>query len=274
MQPNDQETYSISKAKDIDLMEIFQILKQQIWIVLLTIVIFSGLGFWYSSHHKVTLQYQSTTRLILDATADQMSTLLVMFTDPSILTEVSKQIGLKRSPGILASEITVTNINSSQIIDLQVTDSDPYLAAQIANKDVQVFKTEVPRVLNFNKIRQLASAKVNTQAINQSSNSKYTYYGFAAGVVIGLLLGFLRNSFDTSIRSEKELEKLLDLPVIGSISKMTPKNSRKYITKRFPQFDYIERLFKSRENKHKKGKYQENLVREVEREGFSKVTNE
>jgi capsular polysaccharide biosynthesis protein len=146
MQLNDEETYFNPKTKEIDLMEIFQILKQQIWVVFLSTIIFTGLGFWYSSHHKVTLQYQSTTRLVLNATTDQMNTLLVMFTDPSILTEVSKQIGLKRSPGLLASEITVTNINSSQIIDLQVTDSNPYLAEQIANKDVQVFMTEVPKV--------------------------------------------------------------------------------------------------------------------------------
>ena len=275
LKANDQETVFTPKAKDIDLTELFQIIKQQLWIVVLITFIFSGLGYWYSNHHKVTLQYSSSTRLIVGATSDQMSTLLVMFTDPTILSKVNEKLSLKRPPGLLASEISATSINSSQVINLQVTDPDPRLAEEIANTDADIFAQEVPKLVNFNKIRQLTPAQVNLQPINQSPSNKYILYGLIAGLVLGIFLGFLRNSFDESIRSEKELERLLGLPVIGSISKMTQKNSRKYINKRFFHFYFIERILGSKGQKNKKEKHQENLIREAEQqEGLSKANNE
>jgi capsular polysaccharide biosynthesis protein len=275
MKANNQETEFIPKAKDIDLMELYQIIKQQIWIVVLTTLIFSGLGYWYSSYHKVTLQFSSSTRLIVGATSDQMSTLLVMFTDPTILSQVSEKIGFKRSQGLLANEISATSINGSQVINLQVTDPDPYLSAAIANKDAEMFMEEVPKVLNFNKIRQLATAKVNLQPINQGSSHKYILYGLIAGLVLGIFLGFLRNSFDESIRSEKELERLLGLPVIGSISKMTPRNSRKYVTKRFFLLQLLDGLFSSRNKSQKSERHQDQVVRETSpQDRLAKAHNE
>jgi capsular polysaccharide biosynthesis protein len=275
MKEKDQETLYTPKAKDIDLAELFQIIKQQIWIVTLTALIFSGIGYWYSSHHKVTPQYSSSTRLIVGATSDQMSTLLVMFTDPTILSKVSEQISLNRPPGVLASEITATSINNSQIINLQVTDPDPRIAAEIANRDAETFSKEVPKLVNFNKIRQLTPAQVNLQAINQTSGHKYLIYGFLAGLILGIFIGFLRNSFDESIRSEKELERLLSLPVVGSISKMTRKNSRKYITKRFFHFSIMENLFKSTKKSPKREKQQDYANQEQERtELLAKAHNE
>jgi capsular polysaccharide biosynthesis protein len=275
LKTNDEETLFTPKAKDIDLTELFQIIKQQIWIVALTTVILSGLGYWYSTHHKVTLQYSSSTRLIVGATSDQMSTLLVMFNDPTILSKVSDQIGNKRSLGNLANEISATSINNSQVINLTVTDPDPRLAAEIANKDAEMFAQEVPKLVNFNKIRQLTPAQVNLLPVNQTLSYKYILYGMIAGLVLGIFLGFFRNSFDESIRSEKELERLLGSPVIGSISKMTKKNSRKYVTRRFFLFHFIEGVFRSKDSPSKKEKHQGNPAQELKREeGLSKANNE
>jgi hypothetical protein len=95
------------------------------------------------------------------------------------------------------------------------------------------------------------------------------------GLFLGILLGFLRNSFDESIRSEKELERLLGLPVIGTVSKMTLKNSRKYTTKRFLFFHFFEGIFSFKNKSYKNQKQQEHVVRDVDHpEGLAKAHNE
>jgi capsular polysaccharide biosynthesis protein len=225
------QTIEKKKHKEIDLKEIFSIIKRQIWIIIILAIFGAAIGAWYSETHKPVPVYQSSTQILVWGN-NSLSTLMVMFTDPTVIDEVSQKIGNPRSPGQISSELSITNPNQSQIISIQVTDTDPTMAAQIANIEVAAFENEVTNVLKFSQMRQLASAKVNPVPINQTVSHKKILYGLIGGLVLGLFLGFLRNSLDDSIRTEKELERLLELPVVGSISIMTTKNSRKYKSKR------------------------------------------
>ncbi|MDF2903474.1 MAG: capsular polysaccharide biosynthesis protein, partial [Bacillus sp. (in: firmicutes)] len=50
---------------------------------------------------------------------------------------------------------------------------------------------------------------------------------FVLGLIIGIGLVLLLDSLDDSIKSEYEVEELLGLPVIGTVSKMNNKNVKK-----------------------------------------------
>ena len=60
---------------------------------------------------------------------------------------------------------------------ISVTDTDPELAAKIANKTAKIFIREMPKLLDFNSISILSEAKINPYPINENHEKKY-YLGF------------------------------------------------------------------------------------------------
>lgn len=210
-------------AKEINLKEIFNIMKKRYWVIIATTIIVTLAGFFYSTLFNPSPLYQSGTRIVIGADANNMSTLMVMIKDPSILEKVSHQLNAQRSPNALDNEIIATNIDSSQVVSIAVTDSNPVVAAEIANLTASTFKSEAENILNFSKVQLLSPAKVIPVPINPDNNNKILYALFV-GIVAGVGLVFLLNSLDNSIQSEQGLEKILEVTSLGSISKMNRKN--------------------------------------------------
>lgn len=211
-------------AREINLKEFFNVIRNRLWVIIMMFALATVTGYLYSAFVKVTPLYTSSTRLVVGATKDtDMSTLKVLMKDPTVLEKVSKDIQYTRSPGTLASEITAGDVDSSQVVSISVIDPDPRMAAQIANLTASIFKSEAANVLNFRDIRLLAEAKYDPTPINPGNNHKIIYSGIL-GLVVGMGLVFFLNSLDESIRSEKELENILESPVLGTIHKMKKKN--------------------------------------------------
>jgi len=213
-------------AKEINLKEIFSVIKKRLWVLVVTIILTTLLGFVYGVTNTTTLLYQSSTRIIIGADAELMKTLQVIIRDSTILGKVVKQLDLKQSPESLSKQINVESLDSSKVVSINVVDTDPYRAAEIANSTAEVFKNEIPKILDFKDVRLLSLAKVNIEPINEPSN-KTAIVGLIFGLFAGLGLIFLLDSMDDTVKSERDVEEYLDLPVIGQISKMNKKNIKK-----------------------------------------------
>jgi capsular polysaccharide biosynthesis protein len=210
------------KAKEIDIKEIVGILKRRIWIILVAAFLAGIAGALY--HQSTTTNiYQSSTRLLVEANPNQMSTLVVMLKDPVVMEKVVKELNLQISPEGLASLISANNIGDSQVVLLSVINQDPELAAQIANNTAKVYKAEIAKILRFTGIKLLKEAKVNPYPIN-NSGFKFTFISMVIGIVLGVGLVFFLNSLDETIKKEQEIENMFGLPVIGHISKIKKKN--------------------------------------------------
>ncbi|MGV3487230.1 MAG: YveK family protein [Tuberibacillus sp.] len=210
--------------KEINLKEIFLIIRKRLWIIAVMVILAAFSGYMYTTIFKAQSLYYSSTRLVIRAdNNNMMSTLMVMIKDSALLEQVSQSLQNTRSPGTLSSEITATNVDNSQVISISVIDRDPRLAAQIANTTATVFKSQASKILNFNGISTLSEAKPDSIPINPTSNNKIIYSAII-GLVIGLGLVFFIHSLDDSVQTEKELEKLLEVPVLGSIAKMKKRN--------------------------------------------------
>ncbi|WNB92453.1 Wzz/FepE/Etk N-terminal domain-containing protein [Bacillus sp. NEB1478] len=218
-----------SKVKEIDLKEIFTVLKRKIWIVVLSAMILTVCGGIYNKYTTSYL-YQSSTRLLIKANADQMKTLVVMVKDPAIMEKVISNLKLPRSPEGLASQISVENIGESQVVLITVVDTNSTNAAMIANVTANIFKEEVSKILNFNDIQSLKEAQENPYPINDNKH-RFLFISMVMGIVIGIGLVFFLNSLDETVKKEEDIEELIGLPVIGNISKITKKNLKTDINK-------------------------------------------
>ncbi|MFD1359148.1 YveK family protein [Fictibacillus halophilus] len=219
---NASMTKGKTKVKEIDLKEIFIILKRRLWIIVLCAMIITVLGGLYHKY-TTTYLYQSSTRLLIKASPDQMKTLLVMAKDPAIMERVISNLNLPRSPEGLASQISVNSIGDSQVVLISVVDSNSTNAALIANNTAEIFKEEIAKILNFKDIQLLKEAKENSYPINDNK-VRFLLISMIMGIVVGIGYVFFLNSLDETVKNEEEIEELTGLPVIGNISKITKKN--------------------------------------------------
>ena len=120
----------------------------------------------------------------------------------------------------LSSQITVDNQDQSQVIAVRVVDGTPEEAEAIANEVATVFQEQVMEIMNVDNVSVLAPAGVG---MDIEPVSPQPAINITMGLVIGLLAGlawaFARALLDKSVRNEADAQKLIGLPVVGSIAK-------------------------------------------------------
>jgi capsular polysaccharide biosynthesis protein len=213
------------KAKEVNLKELFSVLKRYFWIIALVTFLSSMLGYILNNTTTTPL-YSSSSRIIIGADEESRKTLQVIIKDSVILEKVINELGLNTTYETLAGQITVASVDASQVVSISVIDSNPIQAAKIADTTAQIFKDEGPNIIGEDKVRLLSKAKVNLTPVNQKNNKKL-YIGIIGGLVVGIGLAFLLESFDDRIRPESDIENLLGLPLLGRVPRVKKRNTKK-----------------------------------------------
>ncbi|MBY0145880.1 YveK family protein [Neobacillus niacini] len=213
------------KAKEINLLELFNVIKRR-FLVIAVITILAGFAGMFFNNTSIVPLYQSSSRIIIGADEESRKTLQVIVRDSAILDLVVKELNLSKSAEALAGQISVSSVDGSQVVSISVVDTDPNQAAVIADTTAKIFQEEVPKIVGQDYIRSLSKAKVNPLPINPKDNNK-VLMGIIGGLVAGIGLAFLLESLDDKIRSEKEIESMLGVQVLGRVSKMNKRNIKK-----------------------------------------------
>lgn len=112
--------------------------------------------------------------------------------------------------------VKVSSANNTEVMNIDVTTNDPQLSADIANEVVDVFEDKIYDIMQIENVTTLTDAKVP-----QKKSGPSTLRNTAIGGMIGLLIcGFitiLQLFTDTKVKTEEEVKKIFDYPIIGSI---------------------------------------------------------
>ncbi|MBS4179160.1 YveK family protein [Lederbergia citrea] len=219
-------------AKEINLKDLYRVLKKRFWIVMVITIVTTAAGWVYSNLNQTIPLYETSTNIIIDADSEYRKTLQVIIKDTTVLENVIEQLGLDKSPEALAGQINVTNVDESQVVKISVIDTDPNRAVEIANSTAKVFTRNIPKIIVYKDIRILSEATLQPFPINESNPNKYILIAFIFGIIVGTGLIFLIDSLDDSIKSERDIEMMLGIQVLGSVSKMNKKNINKRKKKR------------------------------------------
>ncbi|WP_413307773.1 Wzz/FepE/Etk N-terminal domain-containing protein [Bacillus sp. 1P10SD] len=218
---------SQKKAKEINLKELFLVIKRRIWIIMTLTILFGVIGYILNQTTVIPL-YQSSARIIIGADEESRKTLQVIVRDSSVLDIVIDKLNLKITSDQLAGKIAVASVENSQVVSISAIDPNPAMAAEIADTTADVFKEEVPKIVGQDYIRILSKAKVNPFPINPKNNNKMLY-GILGGIVIGVGLAFFLETLDDRVRTKRELEELLNVPVLGRVSKINKRSMKKAV---------------------------------------------
>ncbi|MFP7470585.1 Wzz/FepE/Etk N-terminal domain-containing protein [Niallia taxi] len=217
----------------ISLKELFHTLKKRITLII-SITLLAMIVSAVVSYFVLTPEYKSSTQILVNQTKDDqsvynynevqtnvqlISTYSVIIKSAAILNNVKNDLDLDFSVSDLNDKITVESAQNSQIMTVSVTDPDPALALNIANKTAEVFEKEIKEIMSVDNVSILPLA--NDQE-NQSPVSPNPPLNIVIAAVIGLLIGigiaFLLDYLDNTVKTEQDIEKLLELPVLGAIT--------------------------------------------------------
>lgn len=231
----------------ISLQDIFKTLKKRLGMIagitIAAIVIAAIISFYV-----ITPMYQATTQILVNQQSSQsqqvttseiqtnlqlINTYSEIIKSPAILDIVNAELDLALTASQLASKIAVSNANNSQILAVSVQDENHAVATDIVNTIATVFQKEITELMNVDNVNILSPA-MHSENPSPVSPNKMLNMAIAAvlGLMVGVGLAFLLEYLDTSIKTEKDVEELLDLPVIGLVSPITEKDLQKTTRRR------------------------------------------
>ena len=170
----------------------------------------------------------STDPTVAALTSAQISqTYASLMTERPLLESVSADLGLKIQPEVLAQKITITPEPNTTILDVNVQDTNPALARDLANrlvadfitevKQMQQQETQVPNARTGDNLIVVSPAVVPTAPISPNIRRNVAI-AFAAGLLVALGIAFLLDYLDQSIKSDEDLTERLGLISIGHVA--------------------------------------------------------
>lgn len=203
-------------------------------LILLVAIITGGLAFSYSSF-IVRPQYTSTSRIyvvnhgqgeqnVLTNQALQAGSYLVkdyqeIILSQDVLEKVIANQKLTMTPKQLASKIRVSVPRETRIVSIDVKDTNPDTASQLANESRVVAAAKIKAVTKVSDVTTLEEAR---PALNPSSPNirRNTILGVAGGAVLIIVLLTLQEILDDRIKRPEDVEEVFELPLLGVVPKV------------------------------------------------------
>ena len=214
---------------EIDISSLIKFLLSKSVYILLSAVILASTFMLYSMF-IITPKYQSSTEVyVLSSEGNnkatysdvQLATSLTkdyeaLIVSRSVTDEVISDLKLSLTNEQLAGMITVTSIKDTRILKISVSNNDPYLARDIANSVREVASKQIVSIMNVDAINLVEEA--NLPASPYSPNiKKNTAIGGFIGIFISIAVLVTVFVLDDKIKTSKDVEDHLDLPVLGVI---------------------------------------------------------
>lgn len=175
-----------------------------------------------------TLAFGSNpSQLYVEPGLDQVElTYADMITEPVIAEKAVAETGVPRAAGTVAAETKAAVIADTNLIVVTVTDTDPVVATKIANGVADAFVASVqsysptatagPGTVPSEPAEVFQGAGIPLRPLPTGLGRK-VILGGVFGAVVAILLVLLLDYLDITIKSPDELERRLDLPVLGVV---------------------------------------------------------
>ncbi len=213
----------------IDLSKLFLILKKNmkyliilpiVFLVLSMVVTFVFMTPKYSSSTQVLVNQKETDNQMMaqqvQSNLQLVNTYSEIIKSPRILDKVSKNLKGKYSSKEISGMLTVSNQAESQILNIAVENESREAASKVANEIANVFSKDVSKIMNVDNVSILSKADTNGNQISPQPLVN-SVVGIFLGLIVALIIIFLKEILDKRIKTEEDVAEILDLPVLGTI---------------------------------------------------------
>lgn len=212
----------------MEFQDYIRILKRRGWLILVLAVLTAAGAFGFSKMQ--TPVYEASARLLITSRPDfgQTQAARTLLRDYAAwlrssyrAEDVIEELQLDMTPGALFGNVTVAAATSESIIQVNVEGTDPDLAKQIAG----VWARQLIDWRDEKNADLRQEDRIEAQLLDEPTvglESPNTKINTAAGAVFGALLGivaiFALEWIESGVvRRQQDVERYLDMPVIGTI---------------------------------------------------------
>jgi len=220
---------------EIDLLDLGRYLLKKAWILVAALVLFAAIGAGFTMY-GMDEQYTAETRLYIlnRSLADSMSIsasdftisdkvlqdYMVLMTGRNVTQKVIDTLQLDMTRTQLTDKVSISAINSSRVMQIVVTDTDPQRAANIANCICEVASTQIKDIMDVDAVNLVYEAEVPTHKSGPSV-TKNTAIAAILGFILAAGIFVVIYLLDDTIRTEEDVARHLGLSVLGVIPQST-----------------------------------------------------
>ncbi|HDF6189506.1 TPA: capsule biosynthesis protein CapA [Staphylococcus aureus] len=214
-----------------DLVKLLNILKKNIKLLLILpaicLVVSTALTFFvtpdkYTASTQILVNMKKSSSDLafqnVQSSLQSVNTYTEIIKSPRILDKVSREFDGQYSTAELNSFLKVTNQTNSQIITVSVTTGNKSESDKIVNKISKVFAHDMPKIMSVDNVTILSSAHDNAVKVSPIVSVNLVI-SIIVGIVLAILIIFLKELLDKRIKTEEDVESQLGLPILGSIQK-------------------------------------------------------
>ena len=245
----------MEKTREINLQEIIYAILNRIWLVILAAVVCGAAMNIYTAkfitpmyRSSVTLYVNNSTKFIdgeteiekVDriasadlATSERLVTTYVTILESNtVLSQVSDKVyeetGVRISSGAIRGAMSAGAVNETEVFRVAISHPDPKMAAVIANAIAKVAEEGALASIVEGSSTKVVDWATVPGAPYYPSVMRNTILGIAGGILLAIAFIVLTVLMDVRVRSEEDLARLSDAPVLGVIPNFEVESEKGY----------------------------------------------
>lgn len=214
----------------ISLGEILEVLKKR-WKMILIITLLATLVSGLVSFFLISPKYEASTKLFIGKEAgaekgyDQseiamyqklMKTYSEAIKTRDLVGRAIKSANSNLTEDEVLEKLTVVTVADTQILQIKIDDKDPNMAATMVEAITNEFVTTSKVLVPNGNIKVIESVKVPETPVSPNKKMNIAI-AFLLGLMVSVGISFLLEFLDNTYKNREQLEKELEIPVIGTI---------------------------------------------------------
>ncbi len=216
---------------EIDLHQVFKVLKKRVWIIILCAVLVAATTLFYTVGF-VTPKYQASVTMYVNnnssKTSDSVSandlsvalrlvsTYVNIVTSDRVLNRVVEETGLSLSASQIRGMVSAHAEGETEMFRVTVTSTNPRMSADIANTIAKVSPEVIADIIEGSSAKIIDEAKVPQHQSSPNYISS-AMLGAIVGAALSVLAFVIQCLLDARVKSEEDLRRICDVPVLGMI---------------------------------------------------------
>lgn len=226
--------------ENIKFSEVLDSLKQR-WKMIVLITILFTVASGLISFFVIKPKYKVTTKLFIGKQESNnqdynsndvmmyqklLSTYAEVIKTDDLISKSISVANIDRDSQKVLAKVVVTPRADTQILEISYEDTDPYVAKNLVTSVTNEFIKYSKTLIKNGNVQIIQKAQIPEKPV--SPNIKLNVIiAFVLGVMVSIGLALLLEFMDNTFKTKEELEKALDLPVIGVIPELSEKDMKR-----------------------------------------------
>lgn len=215
----------------LDLREFFDILRKRLRLII-SITVIATLISAIISFYVIDPVYEAKTSIVVGKSAEKkyegynssdvamyqklITTYAAIAKSGDVAETAAQKLDIDITAKQLRAVTKVTPQSNTQIIDIKIESKNPENAKKMVDALTEAFMEAAKKIYPTGNVEIMDSAKVPSSPI-KPKKALNVAIAFFLGLMVSIGLVFLLEYMDNTIKTESDVEKYLDIPVIGMI---------------------------------------------------------